>query len=188
MTNLNLKKGASRRSAYDLRKSRPSAAKTHTLSILVDNEAGVLARIVGLFAGRGFNIESLTVTEIDHTGHLSRITVVSTANDDIIRQIRAQLKNVISVHEIVDLTYDGPSIERELALHLVDADDRDRQKICALADKFKARLLDTPTGQLVIEQTGTPHDIDRLFDQLREMGLKEVSRTGVVGLQLDDAH
>ena len=184
MNELNLKAGSSRKSAYDLRKARSSEAETHTFSILVDNEAGVLARIVGLFAGRGFNIESLTVTEVDHTGHRSRITVVSTATDDVIQQIRAQVEAVIPVHEIVDLTKDGPSIERELALHLMDADGRGRELALEAAEEFGARLLETDTGQLVIEQTGTPHDIDKLFDRLREIGLKEVARTGVVGLCL----
>ncbi len=184
MSELNLKKGSSRKSAYDLRRNRSSEAETHTFSILVDNEAGVLARIVGLFAGRGFNIESLTVTEVDHTGHRSRITVVSTATDDVIQQIRAQVEGVIPVHEIVDLTKDGPSIERELALHLFDAESGNRTRALEAAKEFGARLLETDSDYLVIEQTGTPHDIDKLFDKLREIGLKEVARTGVVGLSL----
>lgn len=185
MTKLNLTKGSSRQSAYDLRRTRSSNAEPHTLSILVNNEAGVLARIVGLFAGRGFNIESLTVTEVDHTGHLSRITVVSTATDDVIQQIRAQVESVIPVHEIVDLTKDGHSIERELALFLLDADGQDRDFVLEIAKKFGARHIDSKSEHLVIEQTGTPHEIDELFDRFREVGLREVSRTGVVGLSLD---
>ncbi len=184
MSKLNLSKGASRRSAYDLRKSRSSNAEPHTLSILVDNEAGVLARIVGLFAGRGFNIESLTVTEVDHTGHLSRITVVSTASDDVIQQIRAQVETVIPVHEIVDLTKDGHSIERELALFLVDEEQISRTQAQELAESFGARLIDTKTNHIIIEKSGTSDEIDELFDRLRSAGLKEISRTGVVGLSL----
>ena len=184
MSELNLKKGSSRKSAYDLRKSRSSEIETHTFSILVDNEAGVLARIVGLFAGRGFNIESLTVTEVDHTGHRSRITVVSTASEDVIRQIRAQVDGVIPVHEIVDLTKDGPSIERELALHVVDTKGENRSLALAAARDFNARPLEGSCDDLIIEQTGSPHEIDELFDRLREIGLKDVARTGVVGLLL----
>lgn len=186
MSELNLKKGSSNKSAYDLRKTKSSDAKTHTFSILVDNEAGVLARIVGLFAGRGFNIESLTVTEVDHTGHLSRITVVSTATDDVIQQIRAQVAGVIPVHEIVDLTDDGPSVERELALHLVDAEGEDKVRALSVASEFGAKQIETDTGHLIIEQTGSTHEIDELFDKLRQIGLKEVARTGVVGLNLQN--
>ena len=184
MSELYLKKGSSRQSAYDLRKSQSSEAESHTLSILVDNEAGVLARVVGLFSGRGYNIESLCVTEVDQTGHRSRITIVSTASDDVIRQIRAQVKGVIPVHDIVDLTKDGPSVVRELALHIVEADGPGRDAAIAAAREFGAQPLDAESEALVIEQTGTPHEIDELFDRLRPLGLKEVARTGVVGLLL----
>ncbi len=186
MSELNLKKGSSRKSAYDLRKSQSSEAESHTLSILVDNEAGVLARVVGLFSGRGYNIESLCVTEVDHTGHRSRITIVSTASDNVIRQIRAQVSGVIPVHDIVDLSKDGPSVVRELALHIVEAKGPDRDAAIAAAREHGARPLDAGSGALVIEQTGTPLEIDELFDRLRPLGLKEVARTGVVGLQLPE--
>ncbi len=184
--NLQFKKGSSKKSAYELRKTRTSKIEPHTLSILVDNEAGVLARIIGLFSGRGYNIESLTVSEIDHTGHLSRITIVSWASERVIRQIRALVEREIPVYEVCDLTKDGPSIERELALHSVFAIGENRQKVLAAAKEFSARLLpNSESDALILEQTGTPKQIDELFDKLRLLGQEEVVRTGVVGMRLD---
>ncbi|MCY3880405.1 MAG: acetolactate synthase small subunit [Rhodobacteraceae bacterium] len=184
MSEMILKKGSSRKSAYDLRKDQSYKEATHTFSILVDNEAGVLARIVDLFAGRGFNIESLTVTEVDHTGHRSRITIVSTGGDDVIQQIRAQVQNVIPVHEIFDLTTDGPSVARELALHVLKVREANIEAARAAAQAFQSKELGVGAGCLVFEQSGTPHEIDELFDRLRPLGELEVARTGVVGLKL----
>lgn len=119
MTALNIKKGASKHSAYDLRDPNADVIERHTLAIIVDNEAGVLARVIGLFSGRGYNIESLTVAEIDHTGHTSRITIVTTGTPAVIEQIKAQLGRIVPVHEVHDLTVEGASVERELALFKV---------------------------------------------------------------------
>ena len=116
MSALKIKKGSSKHSAYNLRSSFSDEIQTHTLAILVDNEAGVLARVIGLFSGRGYNIDSLTVAEVDHEGHLSRITVVTTGTPQVIEQIKAQLGRIVPVHEVHDLTVDGPHVERELAL------------------------------------------------------------------------
>ena len=116
MNALAIKKGTSRKSAYNLRPSYGDEEETHTLAVLVDNEAGVLARVIGLFSGRGYNIESLTVAETDHTGHLSRITVVTTGTPQVIEQIKHQLERLVPVHEVYDMTVEGPSVERELAL------------------------------------------------------------------------
>ena len=116
MSALKIKKGSSKHSAYDLRSTFGDEIQTHTLAILVDNEAGVLARVIGLFSGRGYNIDSLTVAEVDHEGHLSRITIVTTGTPQVIEQIKAQLGRIVPVHEVHDLTVDGPHVERELAL------------------------------------------------------------------------
>ncbi|MDH5453868.1 MAG: acetolactate synthase small subunit, partial [Paracoccaceae bacterium] len=116
MSALNLKKGATSHSAYDLRDPHLEHRETHTLAVLVDNEAGVLARVIGLFAGRGYNIDSLTVAEVDHEGHLSRITVVTRGTPAVIEQIKAQLGRLVPVHKVNDLTVEGPSVERELSL------------------------------------------------------------------------
>jgi len=119
MSALNIKKGSSSHSAYDLRDPNAPVNETHTLAVLVDNESGVLARVIGLFSGRGYNIESLTVAEVDHQGHRSRITVVTTGTPQVIDQIKAQLARMVPVHEVHDLTVDGPSVQRELALFKV---------------------------------------------------------------------
>ena len=119
MSPLKIKKGASSHSAYDLRDPHAEAIERHTLAVVVDNEAGVLARVIGLFSGRGYNIESLTVAETDHTGHVSRITIVTSGTPSVIEQIKAQLGRIVPVHEVHDLTVEGPSVERELGLFKV---------------------------------------------------------------------
>jgi len=116
MNALAIKKGTSRKSAYNLKSTYGDEVETHTLAVLVDNEAGVLARVIGLFSGRGYNIESLTVAEVDHEGHRSRITIVTTGTPAVIEQIKHQLARIVPVHEVNDLTVEGPSVERELAL------------------------------------------------------------------------
>ena len=127
MTRLNIKKGSTSHSAYELRDPNAELIETHTLAVLVDNESGVLARVIGLFSGRGYNIESLTVAEIDHLGHLSRITVVTSGTPQVIEQIKAQLGRIVVVHEVHDLTVEGRSVERELALVKVTGEGEDRK-------------------------------------------------------------
>ena len=185
MTTLNIKKGTSRKSAYDLRRSRESDTETHTLSILVDNEAGVLARVAGLFSGRGYNIESLAVTEVDHTGHLSRITVVTTGRAHVIEQIKAQLDRLIPVHQVLDLTVEGQSIERELALLKVGIDDSGNEEALSVAAEFGAKRIESNDDVLILELTGTVRQIDRFADRLLACGLIEIARTGVVGIKVD---
>ena len=116
MAPLNIKKGSTSHSAYDLRDPNAAVIERHTLAVIVTNESGVLARVIGLFSGRGYNIESLTVAEVDHAGHLSRITVVTAGTPQVIAQIKAQLSRIVPVHEVHDLTEEGPSVQRELAL------------------------------------------------------------------------
>ena len=119
MSALKIKKGATSHSAYNLRPTFSDVEERHTLAVLVDNEVGVLARVIGLFSGRGYNIESLTVAEVDHAGHMSRITIVTKGTPQVIEQIKAQLGRIIPVHEVHDLTVEGPSVERELAMFKV---------------------------------------------------------------------
>src|SRR5210317_2590646 len=116
MSPLHIKKGSTSHSAYNLRPTFSDVVERHTLAVLVDNEAGVLARVIGLFSGRGYNIDSLTVAEVDHQGHLSRITIVTTGTPAVIEQIKAQLGRIVTVHDVHDLTVEGPAVERELAL------------------------------------------------------------------------
>ncbi|SER98656.1 acetolactate synthase, small subunit [Tranquillimonas rosea] len=182
MSALNIKKGSSKHSAYDLRDPNAEAIERHTLAVTVDNEAGVLARVIGLFSGRGYNIDSLTVAEVDHTGHLSRITIVTTGTPAVIDQIKAQLGRIVPVHEVHDLTVEGPSVERELAMFKVAGDGDKRIEALRLAEIFRANVVDSTLSSFVFEITGTPEKIDAFADLMRPLGLIEVARTGVAAL------
>ena len=182
MSPLNIKQGASRHSAYDLRDPNAETVETHTLAVLVDNEPGVLARVIGLFSGRGYNIESLTVAETDHTGHRSRITVVTTGTPAVIAQIRAQLERLVPVHEVHDLTEEGPAVQRELALFKVAGKGEGRIEALRLAEIFRANVVDSTLESFVFEITGTPEKIDAFAELMRPLGLREMARTGVAAL------
>lgn len=157
-------------------------SERHTLSMLVDNEPGVLARIVGLFSGRGYNIDSLTVSEVSHASHLSRITVVTTGAPPIIEQIKSHLDRLVPVHRVVDLTVSGKAVERELALIKVRGRGEVRQEALLIADSFRARTVDTTLESFVFEITGKPEKIDQFVSLLEPLGLVEVSRTGVAAI------
>jgi acetolactate synthase-1/3 small subunit len=182
MSALNIRKGASSHSAYDLRDPNSDRVERHTLAVLVDNEPGVLARVIGLFSGRGYNIESLTVAETDHTGHRSRITVVTTGTPAVIEQIKAQLGRLVPVHEVHDLTVEGAAVERELGLFKVAGLGDKRVEALRLADIFRAKVVDTTLESFVFEITGAPAKIDAFADLMRPLGLVEVARTGVAAL------
>ena len=182
MNALSIKKGTQRKSAYNLRHSFGDTVETHTLAILVDNEAGVLARVIGLFSGRGYNIESLTVAETDHSGKLSRITVVTTGTPQIIEQIKAQLDRIVPVQEVHDLTVEGPSVERELALGKVAGSGEKRVEAMRTAEVFRARVVDSTLESFVFEITGTPEKIDAFVELTRPLGLVELARTGVAAI------
>ena len=182
MAQLDIEKGSSRNSAYDLRSTLGDAVETHTLAVIVENEPGVLARVIGLFSGRGYNIESLTVAEIDHQGHRSRITIVTSGTPAIIEQIKAQLGRIVPVHEVHDLTVEGPAVERELALFKVKGAGDKRVEALRLADIFRANAVDSTLESFVFEVTGTPAKIDAFADLMRPLGLVEMARTGVAAL------
>ncbi|WP_039019658.1 acetolactate synthase small subunit [Halocynthiibacter namhaensis] len=182
MSALQLNKGASKKSAYDLKDPNSDIIETHTLACVVDNEAGVLARVIGLFAGRGYNIDSLTVAEIDKEGSLSRITIVTTGTPAIIEQIKAQLGRIVPVHEVHDLTVEGASVERELALLRVHGTGDARVEALRLADIFRAQVVDSTLESFVFEITGTPDKVDAFADLLRPLGLGRIARTGVAAL------
>ncbi len=155
---------------------------THTIAILVDNEPGALARVIGLFSGRGYNIESLTVAETSHAEHLSRITVVTTGTPMIIEQIKAQLGRLVPVHTVSDLTIDGPSVERELALVKVAGTGEKRVESLRIADIFRARVLDSTNESFVFEIVGDTGKLNAFVDLMKPLGLVDVSRTGVVAI------
>ena len=182
MNALKIKKGTARKSAYNLRSNLGDAIETHTLAVLVDNEAGVLARVIGLFSGRGYNIESLTVAETDHQGHRSRITIVTAGTPSVIEQIKAQLGRIVPVHDVHDLTVEGASVERELALIKVEGQGDKRVEALRLADIFRANVVDSTLDSFVFEVTGTPEKIDAFADLMRPLGLTEMARTGVAAL------
>lgn len=182
MSALKIKKGATSHSAYNLRPTFSDIVEKHTLAVLVDNEVGVLARVIGLFSGRGYNIESLTVAEVDHTGHTSRITIVTKGTPQVIEQIKAQLGRIVPVHEVHDLTVEGPSVERELAMFKVAGGGDKRVEALRLADIFRASVVDSTLNSFVFEITGAPDKIDAFADLMRPLGLVEVARTGVAAL------
>jgi acetolactate synthase-1/3 small subunit len=162
--------------------SAPKPVERHTFAVLVDNEAGVLARVVGLFSGRGYNIESLTVAEVDHAAHTSRITIVTSGTPEVFEQIEAQLGRVVSVHRVVDWTMTKPGIEREMALVKVAGTGEKRVEALRVSTVFRARVLDTTHASFVFEITGAPDKIDAFIDLMRPLGLVDVSRTGVAAI------
>jgi acetolactate synthase-1/3 small subunit len=157
-------------------------SERHTLSILVDNEAGVLARIVGLFSARGYNIESLTVADVSVDHAVSRITVVTSGPPPVIDQIIAQLDRLVPVHRVIDLTDYGPHVEREMALVKVAGTGDKRVEALRLADIFRARPVDTSTASFVFEVSGSSEKVNQFITLMREVGLVEVARTGVVAI------
>jgi acetolactate synthase-1/3 small subunit len=159
-----------------------SNIEVHTLSVLVDNEPGVLARVVGLFSGRGYNIESLTVAEVAHAEHLSRITIVTSGPPEAIEQIGHQLERLVPIHKVIDLTLRGNAVERELAMIKVVGKGTDRDEALRLAEAFRARVIDASIESFVFELTGAVGKIDQFIDLMRPIGLVEVSRTGVAAM------
>jgi acetolactate synthase-1/3 small subunit len=154
----------------------------HTLAVLVDNEAGVLARVIGLFSGRGYNIESLTVAEVDHAAHTSRITIVTSGTPEVIEQIEAQLKRVVPVHRVTNWTTGAPGIEREMALVKVAGTGDKRVEAMRISEIFRAHIVDTTHTSFVFEITGAPEKLDNFIDLMRPLGLVDVSRTGVAAI------
>ena len=162
--------------------SASDLASSHTISVLVDNEPGILARVVGLFSGRGYNIESLTVSETENQKHVSRITIVTTGTPLVIQQIKHQLDRMVPVYRVVDMTASGRSIERELAMVKLRGTGEHRVESLRLAEAFRARVIDATTESFVFEITGNTAKINQLIELMRPLGLIEVSRTGVAAI------
>ena len=155
---------------------------SHTISVLVDNEPGILARVVGLFSGRGYNIESLTVAETNAAENLSRITIATAGTPMVIEQIKNQLERLVPVHRVVDLTTAGPALQRELAMVKVRGKGEQRMEMLRLADAFRARVIDATNESFVFEITGASDKVDSFINLMLPLGLVEVSRTGVVAI------
>jgi acetolactate synthase I/III small subunit len=156
--------------------------RSATISVLVDNEPGILARVVGLFSGRGYNIDSLTVAPVDSEGRRSRINIVTTGTEMVIEQIKAQLDRLVPVHRVADLTREGPHVAREMALIKVLGQGDKRVEALRIAETFRARVVDTTVGSFVFELTGSTEKLDAFIELMRELGLAEVARTGVAAL------
>ncbi len=156
--------------------------ESHTLSVLVDNEPGVLARVIGLFSGRGYNIDSLTVSETEHQKHLSRITIVTRGTPMVIEQIKNQLERLVPIHRVIDMTVSGPHLTRELAMVKVRGKGEHRMEALRLADAFRARVIDATTESFVFEITGASDKIESFVALMLPIGLVEVSRTGIVAI------
>jgi len=168
-------------SAYDMNHGDETEQRA-TFAVVVDNEPGVLHRVVGLFAARGYNIESLTVAETDRRAHTSRITIVTSGTADVLDQIRAQLGKMVSAREVRDVTRDPLGVERELALFKVRGTGTERAEALRVADIFRARVIDTTHESFVFELTGAPSKIDKFTELMRPLGLVELSRTGVLSI------
>ena len=170
-------------SAYFIAKET-QVAESHTLSVLVDNEPGVLARVIGLFSGRGYNIESLTVSETEHEAHLSRITIVTRGTPGVLEQIKSQLERIVPVHRVVDLTVRAKTmgqerpIEREVALVKVTGAGEMRAETLRLADAFHAKVVDATVDHFIFEITGKSSKVDQFVAVMKPLGLAEVCRTG----------
>ena len=160
----------------------PNSDRRHTIAVLVDNEPGVLARVIGLFAGRGYNIESLTVSEIDSVKRYSRITIVTSGTDMVIEQIKALLDRLVPVHMVEDLTVQGPCLERELALVKVVNAGESRIEALRIADMFRARAIDSTLNSFVFELTGSPKKLNAFIELMSGLGKTEITRGGVVAI------
>ena len=158
------------------------AAERHVLNVIVDNEPGILAKITGMFTARGYNIDSLTVADISEDHAISRITIVTRGPEPVIDQIRAQLERLVPVHKVIDLTESGGYVERELALIKVAGKGDNRVEALRIAELFRANVVDTTTSSFVFELTGSPEKIDSFIALMRELGLVEVGRSGIVGM------
>ena len=169
-------------SHYPAATAAAQGIETRTLCVLVDNEPGVLARVIGLFSGRGYNIDSLTVSETEHEKHLSRITVVTRGTPMVIEQIKNQLDRLVPVHRVVDLTTAGPALQRELAMVKVRGKGEHRMEMLRLADAFRARVIDATNESFVFELTGASDKIESFVGLMLPLGLVEVSRTGIVAI------
>jgi acetolactate synthase-1/3 small subunit len=165
-------------------KIKQTASDRHVLNITTDNEAGILAKIAGLFTARGYNIDSLTVADISENHKVSRFTIVTNGPPHVIDQIEAQLDRLVPVHRVIDLTQAGPHVEREMALVKVAAAGSARDEALRIADEAKAKVIDCTDDSCIFEFTGKPDEVDSFIALMREHGLAEVGRTGVVGMML----
>ena len=176
-----VKKEVKSKSAYEL-KGDSSPKLRHCFAVLVDNEPGVLARVINLFAGRGYNIESLTVSTITADDSISRINIVTTGTAMVIDQIKAQLNRLVPVRSVYDLTVDGPFVSQEVVLIRVVASDHQRRESLRIADIFRATVVDTTLESFIFQMSGSTDKVDSFIELMRALGDTEIARSGVVAL------
>ena len=182
MQKLSLKKGVSRKSAYNLRDPKDDKPERHTLAILVDNESGVLARVIGLFSGRGYNIDSLTVAEVDHMGNLSRITIVTHGTSEVVNQIEKQLLRIVPVHSVTNLDQEGSSVEAEVALVYIYISDSNKKNVFQLCDFYRARKIENEHSTTIFEIAGASERVNRFIKEINEITKVEIVRSGPVAI------
>ena len=173
-------------SVYEKNNIDTTQIKSHALAILVENQVGALARVVSMFSARGYNIDSLTVAEVDPNGHRSRITIVTTGTPKVVNQIKAQLNRMVPVHEVTDLTLKGKAVQRELAIFKVVGNGNQRVESLRLADVFRAKVVDSTLKSFTFELTGNSEKIDAFAELMTPLGLKDIARTGIVALLRGD--
>ena len=159
----------------------------YIISIMVDNEPGVLARVVGLFSGRGYNIESLSVSEVDSDKFLSRVTIVTSGTKIIVDQIKAQLNKLIPVHNLIDITQQDSFIAKEYILIKIKKNQKNQKKTFNIANKFNASILSDQNNELILEMVGTSLNISKFIKSLRTFGIIELTRSGLVSMPIDSS-
>ena len=182
MTDLDIKKGSNNKSAYNLRDPLSELTESHTLAVMVDNESGVLARVIGLFSGRGYNIDSLAVAEVDKKKNISRITIATSGTPQVLQQIKLQLGKLVPVHKVADFPSNKKTLMREMALLKIVSSKEKLEKAKKLCAKYKYTLLDKTEKSFVFEVSALKKEIDDLIKKLQPLGLASASRTGVVAM------
>ena len=171
----------SNKSVYDS-PNLVSAIKRHILTILVDNEPGVLARVIGMFSGRGYNIDSLNVAEVSNDQHLSRITIVTEGTSEVVNQIEKQLLRIVPVHSVTNLNQEGSAVEAEVALVFIDVKEDNRKKIYEICDFYRARKIENEHNSIIFEIAGASERINRFIIEIEEITKVEIVRSGPVAI------
>ncbi len=167
---------------YEKDNSKNNNIKIYALSVLVDNEAGALARVVSMFSARGFNIDTLTVAQVETDENLSRITITTSSTDKVIEQVKAQLERLVPVHKVVDLGMEGTFVSRELVFAKVKCRGEKRVEALRTADIFRAKVVDSTKESFIFELTGSSDKLDAFITLMKDLGLVEVARTGAVAI------
>ena len=182
MTDLDIKKGSNNKSAYNLRDPLSELTESHTLAVIVDNESGVLARVIGMFSGRGYNIDSLNVAEVSNDENISRITIVTHGTSEVVSQIEKQLLRIVPVHSVTNLDQEGSSVEAEVALVYIYISDTNKKKVYQLCDLYRARKIENENNTTIFEIAGASERVNRFIKEINEITKVEIVRSGPVAI------